>query len=329
MESSLVSDRERLLPLDARRVPPARARGGRVGGPLPRDDRGPPGAEPRSSRGGCGRSCRRRRRSSPEPFERGPRRPRPGGPARRHPLAAPGLARLLPDRRLGPVGARPTSSRRGSACRGCSGRRRRPAPSWRRSSSTGWPSCSACRSGSARRRRRRRDRGVGARAPRSAPCSPPAGGRPATARFDRPASPTRPRRPTARSRRRVRIAGLRPDQLRLIDVDDAFALRPDALAAAMAEDRAAGLMPFFVVANVGTTSSTALDPLAPDRRRLRRARRLAARRRRARRVGAGVPRAALDRRRRRAGRQLLHEPAQVAVHQLRLRLLLGGRPGRR
>jgi aromatic-L-amino-acid decarboxylase len=59
----------------------------------------------------------------------------------------------------------------------------------------------------------------------------------------------------------VRIAGLRPDQLRLIDVDDAFALRPDALGAAMEEDRAAGLTPFFVVANVGTTSSTALDPL--------------------------------------------------------------------
>ena len=61
----------------------------------------------------------------------------------------------------------------------------------------------------------------------------------------------------------VRIAGMRPDQLRLVEVDDAFALRPDALAAAMAEDRAAGLTPFFVVANVGTTSSTALDPLGP------------------------------------------------------------------
>lgn len=59
----------------------------------------------------------------------------------------------------------------------------------------------------------------------------------------------------------VRIAGLAPGQLRTLDVDDDFALRPDALAAAMAEDRAAGLTPFFVVANVGTTSSTALDPV--------------------------------------------------------------------
>jgi aromatic-L-amino-acid/L-tryptophan decarboxylase len=61
----------------------------------------------------------------------------------------------------------------------------------------------------------------------------------------------------------LRIAGLRPEQLRTIAVDDAYALRPDALAAAMDEDRAAGLKPFFVVANVGTTSSTALDPIGP------------------------------------------------------------------
>jgi aromatic-L-amino-acid decarboxylase len=61
----------------------------------------------------------------------------------------------------------------------------------------------------------------------------------------------------------VRIAGLRPDQLRSIEVraTDGFALDPAVLAAAMAEDRAAGLVPFFVVANVGTTSSTAIDPV--------------------------------------------------------------------
>jgi aromatic-L-amino-acid decarboxylase len=59
----------------------------------------------------------------------------------------------------------------------------------------------------------------------------------------------------------VRVAGLHPEQLRTIEVDDDFALRPDRLAAAMAEDVAAGLVPCFVVANVGTTSSTAIDPV--------------------------------------------------------------------
>lgn len=60
----------------------------------------------------------------------------------------------------------------------------------------------------------------------------------------------------------VRIAGLHPHQLRTIEVDDVFALRPEALARAIAEDRGAGLLPFFAVASVGTTSSTAIDPVA-------------------------------------------------------------------
>jgi aromatic-L-amino-acid decarboxylase len=59
----------------------------------------------------------------------------------------------------------------------------------------------------------------------------------------------------------IRVAGLRADQLRLIDVDDTFALRPGALAAAIAEDLAADLVPFIVVATVGTTSSAAIDPV--------------------------------------------------------------------
>jgi len=60
----------------------------------------------------------------------------------------------------------------------------------------------------------------------------------------------------------IRVAGLRPEQLRLIDVDDSFALRPDALADAFADDLAHGLVPFLVVATVGTTSSAAIDPVA-------------------------------------------------------------------
>lgn len=59
----------------------------------------------------------------------------------------------------------------------------------------------------------------------------------------------------------VRIAGLGSDRLRLVDVDAAFALRPDDLARRMADDRAAGATPCLVVATVGTTSSTAIDPV--------------------------------------------------------------------
>jgi aromatic-L-amino-acid decarboxylase len=59
----------------------------------------------------------------------------------------------------------------------------------------------------------------------------------------------------------VKIAGLGRDHLRLIEVDQAFAMRPDALARQIRADRAAGLTPCFVCATVGTTSSTALDPV--------------------------------------------------------------------
>lgn len=59
----------------------------------------------------------------------------------------------------------------------------------------------------------------------------------------------------------VRIAGIGSDNLRLVPTDDAFAMRPDALAEAVAADRAAGRRPFLVIANVGSTSSMAMDPL--------------------------------------------------------------------
>ncbi|MDD5562347.1 MAG: pyridoxal-dependent decarboxylase [Thermoanaerobaculaceae bacterium] len=59
----------------------------------------------------------------------------------------------------------------------------------------------------------------------------------------------------------VKIAGIGRANLRLVDVDEAFAMRPAALAEAIARDRRAGLVPFFAAATVGTTSSNAVDPL--------------------------------------------------------------------
>lgn len=62
------------------------------------------------------------------------------------------------------------------------------------------------------------------------------------------------------------IAGIASSQddrehIRLIDTDDTHAMRPEALAAAIREDIAAGRTPFYVCATVGTTSSTAVDPI--------------------------------------------------------------------
>jgi aromatic-L-amino-acid decarboxylase len=59
----------------------------------------------------------------------------------------------------------------------------------------------------------------------------------------------------------AQIAGIGRDNLRLVEVDHAFAMRPDALAQQIARDRAAGLVPFFVCASLGTTSSNAIDPV--------------------------------------------------------------------
>ena len=59
----------------------------------------------------------------------------------------------------------------------------------------------------------------------------------------------------------VRLAGYGLDQLRLIPVDTDYAMRPDALAEAISGDLASGLRPACVVATIGTTSSTAVDPL--------------------------------------------------------------------
>jgi aromatic-L-amino-acid decarboxylase len=57
----------------------------------------------------------------------------------------------------------------------------------------------------------------------------------------------------------ARVAGYR--HLRLLDVDDTYALRPEGLEAAIASDVAAGLLPTFVCSAVGTTATTAVDPV--------------------------------------------------------------------
>jgi aromatic-L-amino-acid decarboxylase len=59
----------------------------------------------------------------------------------------------------------------------------------------------------------------------------------------------------------VRIAGLGEENLRLIDVDEGFAMSAPALDAALRADLSAGASPCMVVVTTGTTSSMALDPL--------------------------------------------------------------------
>jgi len=49
--------------------------------------------------------------------------------------------------------------------------------------------------------------------------------------------------------------------VRRIPADAEYRMRPDLLSAAIAEDRAAGWWPFCVVATLGTTSSTSVDPV--------------------------------------------------------------------
>ncbi|MBK9124038.1 MAG: aminotransferase class V-fold PLP-dependent enzyme [Chloroflexi bacterium] len=59
----------------------------------------------------------------------------------------------------------------------------------------------------------------------------------------------------------LRIAGFTEVVMRLIDMDAAYHMRPDALAAQIDADRQAGLNPWLVVANAGATNTGAVDPL--------------------------------------------------------------------
>jgi aromatic-L-amino-acid/L-tryptophan decarboxylase len=61
----------------------------------------------------------------------------------------------------------------------------------------------------------------------------------------------------------VALAGYGQDNLRFVDVDPVtYAMRPESLNAALDADAAAGRRPAAVVVNVGTTGTTAVDPLA-------------------------------------------------------------------
>jgi aromatic-L-amino-acid decarboxylase len=55
--------------------------------------------------------------------------------------------------------------------------------------------------------------------------------------------------------------GLGRNACHRVATDEAYAMRVDALVAAVAADRAAGRLPIAVVATIGTTSSTAVDPV--------------------------------------------------------------------
>jgi aromatic-L-amino-acid decarboxylase len=59
------------------------------------------------------------------------------------------------------------------------------------------------------------------------------------------------------------LAGFGAQNIRHVEVDADFAIKPDALRAAVTQDLAGGLKPCAIVATVGTTTTTAVDPLQP------------------------------------------------------------------
>ena len=59
----------------------------------------------------------------------------------------------------------------------------------------------------------------------------------------------------------LRIAGLGEAQLRLIDLDERFRMKPDSLQEQIQRDKADGLRPFMIVASLGSTDTGAVDPI--------------------------------------------------------------------
>ena len=60
----------------------------------------------------------------------------------------------------------------------------------------------------------------------------------------------------------IKITGIGSENLRMIEVDEKFAMRPDLLQKQIKRDKAKGYIPFFICAALGTTSSNAIDPIA-------------------------------------------------------------------
>ncbi|MBR9990975.1 MAG: aminotransferase class V-fold PLP-dependent enzyme [Gemmatimonadetes bacterium] len=59
----------------------------------------------------------------------------------------------------------------------------------------------------------------------------------------------------------LRIAGMQEVRVRHVAIDERYRMRADALAEAIAADRAAGLTPWLIIASAGTTDTGAVDPL--------------------------------------------------------------------
>lgn len=59
----------------------------------------------------------------------------------------------------------------------------------------------------------------------------------------------------------IKIAGIGRENLRLIEVDENFAMQTELLEKQILDDKSAGFTPFFICAAMGTTSSNAIDPI--------------------------------------------------------------------
>jgi aromatic-L-amino-acid decarboxylase len=59
----------------------------------------------------------------------------------------------------------------------------------------------------------------------------------------------------------AKVAGILPDRVRSIPVDEQFRMRVEFLGQAIREDRGRGLLPFLVVSSAGTVNTGAVDPL--------------------------------------------------------------------